>query len=80
MRLPYLEMGRAGMDLLLQGIGPNDGAQVEVAVGARSNAGEEEGDATGVERAPCAVVGAPEFKPVLIPMPLVERGSVRQIR
>lgn len=92
MRLPYLEMGKAGMDLLLQGIVPegagqaegaaqNDGtSQAEGAAAEKGGADLNEGVAARAEAAVSAAAGAHEFEPVLIPMPLVERGSVRRIR
>ncbi len=76
MRLPYLEMGKAGMDLLLQGLGAG-GESDRVA----SDHGEpvRNGDSGAVVDKDVDE-NVREFDPVLIPMPLVERGSVRQIR
>ena len=76
MRPPYLEMGKAGMDLLLQGLGAG-GESDRVA----SDHGEpvRNGDSGAVVDKDVDE-NVREFDPVLIPMPLVERGSVRQIR
>lgn len=87
MRLPYLEMGKAGMDLLLQGIVPDGVGRAESVAAEKAGEGLGESHVAraegGVARAEGEAgdgVGARESEPVLIPMPLVERGSVRHIR
>ncbi len=82
MRLPYLEMGKAGMDLLLQGIEPDgDVARGDGLLRAEGEAAWTQGEAARAEGGPGGVgESACEFEPVLIPMPLIERGSVRVLR
>lgn len=87
MRLPYLEMGKAGMDLLLQGIVPDGVGRAESVAAEKAGEGlgeshvaRAEGGVARAEGEAGVGVGARESEPVLIPMPLVERGSVRHIR
>lgn len=69
MRLPYLEMGEAGMNLLLDQIDGGQGGAA--AAGDGAVAGESEGTKV--------MPYAPPEQALLIRMPLVERGSVRKI-
>ncbi|MFT3943999.1 MAG: LacI family DNA-binding transcriptional regulator [Ancrocorticia sp.] len=78
MRLPYLEMGKAGMDLLLQRLESEGEIRED---GSREGESREGGSRTGgVDGGGDGIEGAREFAPVLIPMPLIERGSVQVIR
>ncbi len=86
MRLPYLEMGEAGMNLLLDRI-MGEGAGGDA--GSENDAGAEDGSAPGSVQSgrsdesgsggENAVPYAPPGPALLIHMPLVERGSVRPI-